>query len=217
MVDDSDAATQAAHWQAVYAEKDPSTVSWFEARPERSLRLIRDCPLAPHDAIIDVGAGASRLADCLLAAGYKRLTLVDIAASALEVTRARLATVGCAAELLVGDITHVQLPGRYRLWHDRAVFHFLTQAEDQQAYRAQLFRSLEPGGWLVLAAFSADGPTQCSGLPVRRYRVEEWDAFLGAEFTRETAAIEDHVTPGGRVQSFLYARFRRRLPLLAAP
>lgn len=210
MVDDGDASSQAAHWQAVYAQKDASAVSWFEARPERSLRLIRDCALAPRDAIIDVGAGASRLADCLLEAGHTRLTLVDIAASALEVTRARLATAGRSVEFLVGDITHLQLPGRYRLWHDRAVFHFLTQAEDQKAYRAQLFTALESGGWLVLAAFSADGPAQCSGLPVRRYRVEEWDAFLGPEFTREAAAIEDHVTPSGRAQSFLYARFRRQ-------
>lgn len=200
---------EAAHWEAVYAHKDTRAVSWFEASPEHSLRLIDACGLALNDCIIDVGAGASLLVDRLLDRGYGCITLVDIARTALEVAGRRLAAAGRSVTMLDGDIRDLVLPGQYRLWHDRAVFHFLTQAEDREAYRTQLLRAVVPGGWLVLATFSDRGPTQCSNLPVQRYRPEDLDAFLGSEWVREATLVDDHHTPAGRTQSFLYVRYRR--------
>jgi ubiquinone/menaquinone biosynthesis C-methylase UbiE len=203
--------TRETHWQNVYTTKAPDAVSWFQPRAALSLRFIAEARLAPAAPIIDVGAGASRLVDELLALGHQDLTLLDVSDAALAVTRARLGPQGAAVTFLTGDVTTVALPAaRYALWHDRAVFHFLTEAAERAAYLAQLRRALAADGQVVIATFAEDGPEKCSGLPVRRYSATELAAELGAGFELCAHEREQHATPFGTTQSFTYCRFRRR-------
>ncbi|MBI4693830.1 MAG: class I SAM-dependent methyltransferase [Gammaproteobacteria bacterium] len=203
--------TREAHWQNVYTTKAPDAVSWFQPRAALSLRFIAEAGLPPAAPIIDVGAGASRLVDGLLALGHQDLTLLDVSDAALAVTRARLGPQAAGVTFLSGDATTVPLPAaRYALWHDRAVFHFLTEAAERAAYLAQLRRALTADGQVVIATFAEDGPEKCSGLPVRRYRATELAAELGADFELCAHDREQHATPFGTTQSFTYCRFRRR-------
>ncbi|MDZ7809552.1 MAG: class I SAM-dependent methyltransferase [Arhodomonas sp.] len=159
--------------------------------------------------MIDVGGGASRLVDCLLEAGYEAVTVLDIAAGALEAARQRLGTAADAVQWLEADVTTATLPEKaWALWHDRAVFHFLTDAADRAAYLENLARGLRPGGQVIVATFAEDGPDRCSGLPVVRYSPESLERTLGAAFRLEHHELEDHYTPGGALQRFLYCRFR---------
>ncbi len=197
------------HWEHVYAEKAPDEVSWFQAVPEVSLDLIeRHLPdrMAP---LIDVGAGASTLVDHLLERGYRNLTVLDIAARALAEARTRLGERADAVRWVEGDITCCTLPGEYALWHDRAVFHFLTDPADRAAYVAQLRRHLTPGGVVVIAAFSPEGPTMCSGLPIVQYDADRLAGELGEGFRHLESRQEAHRTPAGKIQQFGYHAFRR--------
>jgi SAM-dependent methyltransferase len=198
-----------AHWNTVYLTKPAETVSWYQAQPGLSLDLISAAILHPDDAIIDVGAGASTLADALLRRGTAHLTLLDLSEQALAVTRARLGEDG-QIEYRTADILKVDLPqGRYALWHDRAVFHFLTEEADQARYVQQAHRALRPGGTLVLGTFALDGPQKCSGLEARQYSPEGLSAVFAPAFRLLESRAEQHLTPGGQVQRFTFVVMRR--------
>jgi len=195
------------HWETIHATKGDS-VSWYQPESTESARLIRACGLAPGAAVLDVGAGASVLVEELLEARY-RPTLVDIAEAAFVRVRERLGARAQEVVFRVGDITEVDLPGAaFDLWHDRAVFHFLTEPAQRRAYVAALRRSLRPGGFVILAGFAPDGPEKCSGLPVCRYDAAGFAVQLGEGFELLETARELHPTPFGTSQAFQYARFR---------
>lgn len=198
------------HWQHVYTTKPADTVSWFQPRAETSQRLIAATGVARSAPLIDVGGGASTLADGLLADGYTQLCVLDISAAALAVARARLGARGSCVQWIEADITAASLPASgYALWHDRAAFHFLTTDESIDAYRQQLLRALQPGAHLIIATFAEDGPQQCSGLPIRRYGQAELEAVFAPEFRLRRYEKELHRTPWGSLQSFGYGCFGR--------
>lgn len=197
------------HWDEVYAQKAEDAVSWFQPRPEISLALIQAAGPGKSDALIDVGGGASRLVDGLLAAGFTDLTVLDIAAAALQKSRARLGRDAARVQWIAVDVTRWQPGRRYRLWHDRAVFHFLTAPAERLAYRRALEAALAPGGTAIMASFAPDGPERCSGLPVQRYSPDTLAAELGPTFHLEDSRREEHLTPAGKVQHFQYSLFRR--------
>jgi SAM-dependent methyltransferase len=192
------------HWQKVYATKAPTEVSWYQPVPERSLALIRDTGVPPDAPLLDVGAGASTLVDQLLAAGYTDLTVLDISGSALATAQARLGAAAARVRWVEADITRFRPERRYALWHDRAVFHFLVEPDRRQRYLDTLGAALAPGGHLILATFGPQGPTRCSGLPVQRYSAAELDALLTPRYRLVRSEIEDHFTPAGQPQQFLY-------------
>jgi hypothetical protein len=198
-----------SHWDAVYERKAATEVSWYEPRPEKSLELIRAAGIRPADPIIDVGAGASLLADELLGAGYTDLTVLDVSACALDRLRDRLGAAASSVTLVHQDVTAFQPGRRYALWHDRAVFHFLVQREDRERYVNALRRGVDAGGHVVMATFGPAGPQRCSGLPVVRYDAAGLAAELGAEFELAASSLVVHQTPSHAQQQFLYCSFNR--------
>jgi 2-polyprenyl-3-methyl-5-hydroxy-6-metoxy-1,4-benzoquinol methylase len=202
--------TNKVHWEVLYGTKAPDAVSWYRPHLERSLELIeKSCP-DKTASIIDVGGGESTLVDDLLDRGYRHITVLDISEKALEVARARLGHRANDVKWLAADITRTVLPGQaYDLWHDRAVFHFLTSAKDRAAYVRQVISSVKLGGHVIVATFGPEGPTQCSGLDVVRYDDQELHSEFGAKFQLEHSAIEVHQTPSGTKQQFLYCLCRR--------
>ncbi|MBP6077699.1 MAG: class I SAM-dependent methyltransferase [Xanthomonadales bacterium] len=203
---------QQSHWQQVYATKATDAVSWYRPHLDRSLAFIDALGLDRDAPILDVGAGASTLVDDLLARGFRELTLNDLADTALALARQRLASSPLALNVRyrVGDITTLDLPdAHFALWHDRAVFHFLTEPAQRAAYVAQAAHTLRPGGHLLIATFAADGPERCSGLPVQRYDADTLAAEFAPHFTRIGDAREQHPTPFGTTQSFQYVLLQR--------
>jgi SAM-dependent methyltransferase len=198
-----------AHWQSIYEERSPEEVSWYEPVPERSLELIDSAGIAEDAPIIDVGGGASALAGRLLSAGYVDITVADISPAALELARAPLGADAERVTWVVADVRDARFGRQFELWHDRAVFHFMVDPGERDAYLSTLKRSLRPGGWLIVATFGPHGPTRCSGLPVRRYGADALAAELGVEFELDRSELDVHRTPSGTDQQFLYATFRR--------
>lgn len=197
------------HWESVYQRKAVDEVSWYRPHLDQSLRFIDEAKLPADAAIIDVGAGASTLVDDLLDRGFRDVTALDLSSRALEVARARLQERAAQVKWIVGDVTSIGLPElAYDLWHDRAVFHFLTDPDDRRRYVAQVRRSLRPGGRVLVATFSHEGPTSCSGLDVSRYDEGELHAVFGPDFEPLACVRETHVTPGGKPQAFLYCECR---------
>ena len=192
------------HWESVYSKKATDQVSWFQQHAASSLRLIEGC--ADKDAhIIDVGGGASVLVDNLLDAGYRHLTVLDLAESALAVSQARLGDRARSVQWIAADITRAELPAaHYDVWHDRAVFHFLTDPADRARYVEQVLKSVKPGGHVIVAAFGPGGPLQCSGLDVVRYDPDALHAQFGAPFRLLGHQTEIHHTPAGQEQEFVY-------------
>lgn len=192
------------HWEQVYSDKAVDQVSWFQPHATSSLRLIADC--AGTDAhIIDVGGGASVLVDDLLDAGYRNLTVLDLADSALATSRQRLGERARQVQWIAGDVTRVALPAAlYDVWHDRAVFHFLTDPDDRARYVEQVLKSVKPGGHVIVATFGPGGPLQCSGLDVVRYAPDTLHAEFGAPFRLIRHETEIHHTPAGKEQDFVY-------------
>ncbi len=196
-----DGAARRDYWESVHDGKDVDGVSWWQSVPSLSLGLVDACGVEPTDPVIDVGAGWSTLADHLLERGFTDVTAIDLSRTALDTVRARVGDLGEHLTLEVADVLDLDTGRRYALWHDRAVFHFLTEEDERDDYRASLERGLRPGGWFVIATFGPDGPTTCSGLPIVRYTHEELAAeFPG--FTLHDTAGEEHVTPWGTNQQF---------------
>lgn len=197
------------HWEQVYATKSADSVSWFQEHAGQSLHIIHDVGTCKDAAIIDVGGGASILVDELLAEGYRDISVLDISSAALEVSQHRLGEVADAVDWVIGDITKVKLARhRYDIWHDRAVFHFLTDPVDRQAYVRQVVRSVRPGGYVIVATFAEDGPEKCSGLATVRYRPETLHAEFGENFRLVGHEAETHHTPAGKTQQFVYCYCR---------
>jgi SAM-dependent methyltransferase len=198
-----------AHWEEVYSTKRVSEVSWYQEHSDVSLDLIRRTGLKTISPIIDVGGGASRLVDDLLAKGYSDLTVLDISAAALNAARDRLGPRADEVTWIEVDITAAVLPHQsFDLWHDRAVFHFLTDADDRDRYVKTVRHSVRPGGHVIVAAFGPDGPLRCSGLPVVRYDPEGLHDQFGPAFELVEHRSENHRTPFGTTQPFIYCYCR---------
>jgi SAM-dependent methyltransferase len=197
------------HWEQLYQTKGPDQMSWFEPEATLSAALIQRVAPTRNEEIIDVGAGSATLVDGLLAAGYHRLTVLDLSAAALEQARRRLGERASAVEWREADILDAKLAERsFDVWHDRAVFHFLTDAADRRAYVSQLRHALRPGGFALVATFAADGPTRCSGLEVARYSPDSLHAEFGDDFRLLTSEQRTHLTPWGAQQAFTYCLCR---------
>lgn len=197
------------YWEGIYKDKSTSEVSWYQKEPTFSLSLIKSLPLERDENIIDVGGGASTLVDYLLAEGFKNITVLDLSSNALVLARKRL---GAKAELInwmVEDVTNYVAEHDYTLWHDRAVFHFLTEKSDREKYRKVLEASVRDGGHVIIAAFSIGGPTKCSGLDIVQYDAEKLKNELGASFKLIEEKSERHITPAGKKQSFGYYVFTK--------
>lgn len=201
---------QTEHWERVYSSKPIEKLGWYEPHLWTSLTWIQHLGLVKDAPIIDVGGGASTFVDDLLSEGYNAVTVLDLSGSALASAKARLAEKADSVTWLEGDITTVELPvQQYQVWHDRAVFHFLTAPERQQRYRDQVLKALQPGGHLIIGTFTTEAPPKCSGLPVNRYSLEELGKTLGESFELRRHLKELHVTPGGVEQMYLYCHFQR--------
>lgn len=197
------------HWDRVYGGKAPDAVSWYRQHLERSLAFIEGSGIDRTEGIIDVGGGASTLVDDLVGRGYRDVTVLDISTQAIARAKTRLGARADAVTWLVGDITSIVLPEtRFAFWHDRAVFHFLTAAEDRHAYVAAVRRAMKVNGHIVVAAFGPHGPEKCSGLDVARYDAEALHGQFGSSFHKVDSCTEHHVTPGGSDQEFVYCYCR---------
>lgn len=201
-----------AHWESVYTTKGENEVSWFQQSPAPSLDLIVQTGATRESAIIDIGGGASRLVDSLVEQGFEDVTVLDLSATALAAARSRLEShLGAGAESvnwIIADATTWEPARVYDIWHDRAAFHFLTDANDRAAYIARLGRGLRIGGHAIIATFAPDGPEKCSGLPVARYNSASLGQTLGAAFWLVHTERHEHATPWGSRQAFQFSVFR---------
>jgi 2-polyprenyl-3-methyl-5-hydroxy-6-metoxy-1,4-benzoquinol methylase len=197
-----------AHWENVYSTKQTTEVSWFEAEPTTALSLLEHM-LPQGGKIIDVGGGASFLVDRLVAKGNWDVTVLDISSTAIEHSKRRLGDAESKVSWICADITETKQLKSYDVWHDRTVFHFLTNPIDRQAYLDRLNESLSRGGYFIVATFAPDGPEKCSGLPVCRYSPEELEATLGCAFRIVTSSHHNHLTPSAKTQRFTLAVFQK--------
>lgn len=200
------------HWQQVYSTKSSTEVSWFQEHADLSLQLIKNAGADVTASIIDVGGGASTLADDLLAQGYAHLTVLDLSAAALSTAQQRLGVNATKINWLEANILEVDFATHvYDVWHDRAVFHFLTSEAERQKYVQQVLKAVKPGGLVIVATFAEDGPTKCSGLPVMRYSATQLHAEFGEPFQLLGHEKEAHHTPGGNEQKFVYCLCKKRV------
>jgi len=200
---------QETHWEKIYRQKAADTVSWYRRHLEASLALIERAAADNNSSIIDVGGGESTLVDDLLVRGFKNITVLDISQTAIDVTKKRLGPAAERVHWLVTDITQAQLaPGAYDIWHDRAVFHFLSTADQRTSYVRQVMRAVRPGGHVVVSTFGPQGPTKCSGLDVVRYDADSLHHEFGTRFRMVESSTESHETPFGTTQQFLYCYCR---------
>ena len=195
------------HWERIYQDKSPLEVSWYQQKPSLSLQLIKNTGVDSNAAIIDIGGGASTLVDNLNEYGYTNISVLDISSNALTHAQRRLGSHGERIKWIVADITSFNTSVKYDVWHDRAVFHFLTEHSDRQKYVSVLQRSLKPNGHLIMAAFAIGGPTKCSGLDIVQYDSNKLQAELGDTFELVEQADEVHQTPSGGEQQFGYFRY----------
>ena len=198
------------HWNDVYTRKEDTDVSWYEPEAAVSLDLIARCALPPDARILDVGGGTSRLVDGLLARGHTSVSVLDISEAALAKARARLGEKAPGVAWITSDVTAFVSTAPYALWHDRAVFHFLTSPEERRADVEVLLRAVVVGGHVLIGTFALDGPERCSGLAVARYDAAGIAAVLGPAFTLVDELAHTHTTPSGNAQRFTFARFVRR-------
>jgi 2-polyprenyl-3-methyl-5-hydroxy-6-metoxy-1,4-benzoquinol methylase len=197
------------HWEKIYTEKAPDTVNWYRPHLETSLSLIEQAAAGCSASVIDVGGGESTLVDDLVACGYKSITVLDISQTAIDANRKRLGKASESVHWLVADITQVALEfSAYDVWHDRAVFHFLTAPSDRLAYVRQVTHAVKPGGNVIVSTFGPEGPTKCSGLEVVRYDAEFLHQEFGVHFRLLDSCKEMHRTPFGTIQQFLYCLCR---------
>ncbi len=199
-----------SHWENVYETKDATQVSWFQQHPELSVQFIKETRVDKTGQIIDVGGGASTLVDDLLANGYENVTVLDISMAALQTAQQRLGSLASRVTWLEADITQVNLPYRfYDVWHDRAVFHFLTDPEDRARYVKAVQHSVKTGGHVIVATFGLEGPLRCSGLEVVRYSPDSLHDEFGNDFELVDSTNELHQTPFGTEQRFIYCYCRK--------
>ena len=201
------------HWETVHERVGPRGGSWYQAEPRMSVALIEALDVATDTPVIDVGGGSSRLVDELIQRGFSDISVLDVSAQALHLARSRLGEAASRVRWLPEDLLEWEPPRAYGLWHDRALFHFLVEPEQQQRYVSALRAGLSPGGLLIMATFAPDGPERCSGLPVTRYAPQDLLDVLGEGFTCLGSWREDHPTPGGAMQPFTWVALRS--PLLA--
>lgn len=206
-------AGRQAHWENVYTTKGENEVSWFQQSPAPSLALIAQAGATHASAIIDIGGGASRLVDHLVEQGFEDVTVLDLSGAALAAAKSRLESqLGARADRvswIVADATSFEPAKPYDIWHDRAAFHFLTDASDRAAYIARLKHGLKIGGHAIIATFALDGPEKCSGLPVARYDGASLGQTLGAAFKLVRTQRHEHATPWDSRQIFQFSVFRR--------
>ena len=205
-----DKINRKTHWENVYQDKAPLSVSWHQEEPVLSLQLIRHSSVSLDSPIIDVGGGASLLVDCLCDEGYSRVAVLDISSHALRYARERLGDNANKVEWYENDVTSFKAPHPFSVWHDRAVFHFLTEASDRKEYVKNLKRTLEPGGYLIIAAFAQGGPLKCSGLDIVQYDADKLVSEIGNEFELVEELNEVHITPDNKEQKFIYFRLRKK-------
>jgi ubiquinone/menaquinone biosynthesis C-methylase UbiE len=205
-----DTAKRKEHWENVFQTKDTSKVSWHQPAPTTSLQLIDTLKLNKSDKIIEVGCGDSFLADRLLQKGYSEITLLDIADKALETIKIRLGDDAKKINFISADITNFQFDIKYRLWHDRAVFHFLIEERDIQKYVLNVSSCIVSGGFLIISTFSKNGPDMCSDLSVQQYSEKEMVDTFNNYFTKIECFTENHIAPSGSIQNFLFCIFQRK-------
>ncbi len=201
---------QKDHWESVYQKHSPAEIGWYQAYPERSLKLIHNTGAGTDSSIIDVGGGTSALSKHLLDQGYKKLAVLDISGKSIERAKSQLGEKFSEINWIEADVTKYSFMEQYDIWHDRAVFHFLTKAEDRKGYTSSLNKALKLNGHLIMATFTLDAPPKCSGLSVQRYSPETLQNEFGDNFNLIEAFPEDHVTPSGIEQKFIYCRFIKR-------
>jgi SAM-dependent methyltransferase len=198
-----------SHWEQVHATKDPKQVSWFSPHLARSLELIERAAPDRSALILDVGAGQSTLVDDLLGLGYENISVLEISETALDALKARVGQAGAAVQWICGDVTETVLPeASFDSWHDRAVFHFLTEAGRRRAYVDRVRRALKPGGSLIVSTFGPSGPERCSGLATMRYDASSLGSEFGDRFRLVESSLDLHETPSGAVQQFLSSWYR---------
>ena len=197
------------HWEKVYATKGENEVSWFQETPALSLELIRLVGAIQNSGIVDIGGGASRLADGLVSQGFEDVTVLDLSAAALASARSRIGDNANRVTWIAADVTTWEPSRTYDVWHDRAAFHFLTDPSDQAAYITRLRRALRAGGHAIIGTFALDGPERCSGLAVSRHDAGSLAAALGGGFELIDARRHEHITPWGTPQRFQFSTFRR--------
>jgi len=196
------------HWQNSWGS-NPAGKSWVQERPDLSLSMIAECELAKNASVLDMGGGASTLVDFLLADGFSNITVADISKTSLELAQQRLGKKAKQVKWVVADACDWQPTQNFGLWHDRAVFHFLTEAKDRDSYKQRLYDFVPKGGFLVMATFAIGGPKKCSGLPIVQYDAQSLTNEVGAGFNLLDSQLEIHTTPGGAAQNFQYVRMQR--------
>jgi SAM-dependent methyltransferase len=202
-------ANRKAHWENVYTTKRENEVSWFQENPAPSLELIDLVCSTPEPTIVDIGGGASRLVDSLVARRFNHVTVLDISEAALEAAKARLGARAGEVQWIVADVTKWRPAQTFDIWHDRAAFHFLTESADKAAYVSCLKAAVKPGGAVIIGTFALDGPERCSGLLVSRYDATSLAAMLGHGFALIDTRRHEHATPSGGIQKFQFSTFRR--------
>lgn len=203
------------HWESVYSEKQANEVSWYQQHPQCSLELIKATCIDSTARIIDIGGGASTLVDFLLDAGYENMSVLDISHAAIEQAKSRLGdradkVAWFEQDITGGEVDALLAGGFFDMWHDRAVFHFLTDEHDQSIYVRTLASVLAPGAHAIIAAFDLEGPEKCSGLDIVRYSPETMSSVIGDAFQLVETSTEKHLTPGGYTQSFVFCCFKKR-------
>jgi 2-polyprenyl-3-methyl-5-hydroxy-6-metoxy-1,4-benzoquinol methylase len=203
-------AARKLHWENVYKTRELESTSWYELVPQTSLQLIHESGAGKDEDIIDVGGGDSNLAAALLGAGYRHVTVLDISELALQRAQKRLGTEAGKINWIAADITNFKPETRYNVWHDRAVFHFLTTDEEIAAYRRTAAAAIVPGGTLIIGTFSIDGPQKCSGLGTKQYSEESLSAVFEDAFTPKKCFRFNHKTPSGSLQQFVFCSFVKK-------
>jgi SAM-dependent methyltransferase len=202
-------ASRKAHWENVYRTKGENEVSWFQESPAPSLDLIELAKPTSDAVIVDVGGGASRLVDQLLARGFRNLTVLDLSEAALTAAKARLGDKAARVQWVAADITKWYPTQVFDIWHDRAAFHFLTTEMDRAAYVQRLHKATRQGGYVIIGTFALDGPEKCSGLPINRHDAASLGKVLGSDFRLVHTRPHEHATPWATIQHFQFSIFRR--------
>ncbi|PIY81786.1 SAM-dependent methyltransferase [Candidatus Pacearchaeota archaeon CG_4_9_14_3_um_filter_35_19] len=196
------------HWENIYQTKNPDEVSWYQEKPKTSLNLIAETDIDKNAWIIDIGAGASKLVDNLLALGFRGITVLDVSSNALNIAKKRLGNKADDVKWVVSDLREFETNDKYDVWHDRAVLHFLTEEDDISKYMEIVRQLLKPNGYLIVSTFSEKGPKKCSGLDIKQYS-ENSMKKLFADFKHIKSFEEEHLTPWGASQIFIFSVFRK--------